>query len=131
MAVIVDTDVVSFILKRDTRATLYRPHLENLPKIISFMTLAELRCWELQNNWGTRRIKEAREFLDEFTIVHTDETLCEIWAEILRDAHKYGNPIETADAWVAAVALLFDVPLVTHNRRHFQNVKNLKIISES
>jgi tRNA(fMet)-specific endonuclease VapC len=131
VAVIVDTDVVSFILKKDSRAALYRPHLEGLPKIISFMTLAELRRWEFQNNWGVRRIKAAREFLDDFSVIHSDEELCEIWAEIIRDAHKYGNPIETADAWVAAVALLFDVPLVTNNRRHFENVRNLKIISEA
>ena len=90
MAVIVDTDVISFLLKKDSRASLYRPHLEGLPKIISFMTLAELRRWELQNNWGARRIKAAREFLDAFTVIHSDEELCEIWAEIRRDAHKYG-----------------------------------------
>lgn len=44
---------------------------------------------------------------------------------------KKGRPIETADAWVAAAALMFDVPLITHNRKHFENVENLKIISES
>jgi predicted nucleic acid-binding protein len=27
MALVVDTDVVSFLFKRDTRATLYAPHL--------------------------------------------------------------------------------------------------------
>lgn len=131
MAVSVDTDVVSFLLKGDSRGALYRPHLEGLPKIISFMTLAELRRWELQNNWGARRIRAAREFLDDFTVVYSDEELCEIWAEIMCDAHKFGNPIDTADAWVAAVALYFDIPLVTNNRRHFENVKDLKIISET
>jgi tRNA(fMet)-specific endonuclease VapC len=131
VAVIVDTDIVSFILKKDSRAALYRPHLEGLPKIISFMTLAELRHWELQNNWGARRIRETREFLDDFTVINSDEELCQIWAEIMRDARKFGNPIGTAEARVAAVALLFDIPLVTNNRRHFANVKNLQIISES
>ncbi len=48
----------------------------------------------------------------------------------MSDAHKKGNPIDTADAWIASVALLFDIPLVTHNRRDFQNVANLTIISE-
>jgi predicted nucleic acid-binding protein len=61
MAVVVDTDVVSFLFKEDTRTPLYTSHL----------------------------------------------------------------------VWVAALALYFDIPLVTNNRRHFQNVKNLKIISES
>ena len=57
MAVIVDTDVVSFLLKKDTRAELYRPHLDGLPKIISFMTLVELRRWKIQNNWGVKNLK--------------------------------------------------------------------------
>jgi len=129
--IIVDTDVTSFFLKEDSRAELYRPHLLGLPKLISFMTLAELRRWEIQHNWGARRIAKAREFLDKFGIIYADEKLCEFWAQIKSDAHKYGNPIETADAWVASVALMFDIPLVTHNRRHFENVKNLKLISEA
>ncbi|MGC2235014.1 MAG: PIN domain-containing protein [Pyrinomonadaceae bacterium] len=131
MAVIVDTDVTSYFLKEDSRAALYRPHLFGLPKMISFMTLAELRRWEIQNNWGAKRIQKAKSFLDEFGIIYADDKLCEIWAQIKSDAHKNGKPIDTADAWVASVALMFDVALVTHNRRHFENVKNLKIISES
>lgn len=131
MAVVVDTDVVSFVFKENKQSEFYRPHLIQVPKFISFMSFAELRRWKLQNNWGDKKSAKFEEFLSDYGVIHSDEELCEIWAEIIRDAHKYGNPIETADAWVVAVALLFDVPLVTHNRRHFQNVKNLKIISES
>jgi len=95
------------------------------------MTLAELRRWEIQNNWSAKRIEKTNNFLDDFAITYADEKLCEIWAEIKSDAHKKGRPIETADAWVASVALMFDVPLVTHNRRHFENIEHLKIISEA
>jgi hypothetical protein len=42
MAVVVDTDVVSFLYKHDTRADAYRPHLDGQMPIISFQTLAEL-----------------------------------------------------------------------------------------
>lgn len=129
--IIVDTDVTSYLLKEDSRAALYRPHLFGLPKMMSFMTLAELRRWELQSNWGAKRIKQAREFLDDFTVIYADEELCNLWAKIKSDAHRKGRPIATADTWVAAVALLFDIPLVTHNRQHFENIKNLQIISEA
>jgi len=81
MTVIVDTDVTSYLLKEDSCAELYRPHLFGLPKIISFMTLAELRRWELQNSWGAKRIKQARKFLDDFSVIYADEKLCEIWAK--------------------------------------------------
>jgi tRNA(fMet)-specific endonuclease VapC len=131
MAVVVDSDVVSFVFKENTRSRLSTPHLVNVPKFISFMSLAELRRWKMQNNWGGKKTAKFDEFLLDFGVVHSDEGLCEIWAEIRYDAHKYGNPIDTADAWVAAVALLFDIPLVTNNRRHFENIKNLKIISKS
>lgn len=131
MAVVVDTNVLSFLYKRDSRAQLYDSHLRGVTKLISFMTLAELYNWTLQNNWGNRRKEELEKYISgNYGVIYSDEKLCRIWANIKSDAHKYGNPIDAADAWVAVVALLFDVPLVTHNRRHFQAVKNLQIISE-
>jgi tRNA(fMet)-specific endonuclease VapC len=63
-------------------------------------------------------------------VIYPDEELCRVWGEIKSDAHKKGRPITTADVWVASVALLFDVSLVTHNRRDFINVSDLQIISE-
>lgn len=131
MNVLVDTDVVSFTFKQDSRAQLYESHLQGNFLIISFMTFAELKLWTLKNNWGKKRKNNFKEFLKDYIVIYPDENLCEVWAQIKADAHKYGNPIDTADAWVASVALYFDVPLVTNNRRHFQNVKNLKIISEA
>lgn len=40
------------------------------------------------------------------------------------------EPIQTADGWVAATALLHDIPVVTHNRNHFVGVDGLAVISE-
>ena len=40
--VVVDTDVVSFRFKKDTRARLYKRHLLGQQPLIAFMTLAEL-----------------------------------------------------------------------------------------
>lgn len=131
MAVVVDTNIVSFIFKEDTRAGLCVPHLLNVPKFISFMSLAELYKWQSLHNWGKRKKDEFDELLSNFGIIYADEELCRIWAKIQSDARKKGNPIDVADAWIASVALLFDIPLVTHNRRDFINVAKLKIISES
>lgn len=130
MNVLVDTDVISFTFKKDSRSVLYESHLQGNFLIISFMTFAELKLWTLKDNWGEKRKNNFAEFLKDYLVIYPDEKLCEIWAQIKSDAHKFGNPIETADAWVASVALLFDVPLVTNNRRHFENVKGLQIISE-
>ena len=50
--VVVDTDVVSFLFKDDSRAELYLPLLRNRDLLISFMTEAELEQWILLANWG-------------------------------------------------------------------------------
>ena len=131
MNLLVDTDIISFTYKKDSRAAVYEAHLEGNFLIISFMTLAELNFWTLGNNWGERRKHNFAEFLKDYLVIYPDEKLCEIWAEIKSDAYKKGRPIETADAWIASVAILFDIPLVTHNRRHFEAVENLQIISEA
>jgi tRNA(fMet)-specific endonuclease VapC len=43
--VVVDTDVVSFLFKSDSRSHVYLPHLEDRRWLISFMTQAELEQW--------------------------------------------------------------------------------------
>ena len=52
ISVVLDTDVVSFLLKRDTRARLYLPYLRDRQSLISSMTEAELEQWALLANWG-------------------------------------------------------------------------------
>lgn len=132
MAIVVDTNILSYFLKRDSRAAIYQPHLASQLRFISFMTLAELRFWAINKNWAEKRRKNFEEYVSEnYGIVYADDELCKIWAEIKSEAFKKGRSIETADAWVASVALMFDIPLVTHNRKHFENITNLKIISEN
>ena|SRR5215831_7090039 len=39
---VIDTDVVSYLFKGDTRGDLYQPHLDSKLGVLSFMTVAEL-----------------------------------------------------------------------------------------
>jgi tRNA(fMet)-specific endonuclease VapC len=47
---VVDTDVVSFLFKRDSRADRYRPYMTGRLLVVSFMTVAELDRWALARN---------------------------------------------------------------------------------
>ncbi len=129
--VVVDTDVVSFLFKQDTRSVSYEAHLAGKDMIISFMTLAELRQWPLQKNWGKARQQKLEEYLQRFTVLHSDDELCLKWAEVVESGRRNGYPIDTADAWNAATAMLHAVPLVTHNRRHYTGIDDLIVISEA
>ena len=55
MNLLVDTNVLSFIYKKDSRSASYENHLKGNFLIISFMTLAELKFWTLKNNWGEKK----------------------------------------------------------------------------
>ena len=56
-----------------------------------------------------------------------DEAVCALWARVRYDRDKTGRPIAVADAWIAATALYLDAPLVTHNARDFDQIKNLEV----
>lgn len=129
--VVVDTDVVSFIFKGDTRAGLYQSHLDGKLRIIAAQTRAELERWTLAHNWGEKRRSALRKFLKDFSFAEADEKVCLWWAEVKNSGDRQGYPVSSADAWIAATALAYDAPLVTHNRKDFENVPGLTVISEN
>ena len=128
-AVIVDTDVVSMLFRGDTRALAYRPHITGKLLGISFMTLAELERWSLERNWGLGRRLELAQYLTNYTVLPVNRGLCVQWAEISVAAKKKGRPIQTADAWIAASALYYQVSLITHNQGDYAMVQGLTLLS--
>jgi tRNA(fMet)-specific endonuclease VapC len=130
MALVVDTDVASYLFKKDTRAALYAPHLAGHMLTISFQTLAELELWALSAGWGARRKQQLQQHLRRYIVQDSSPALCRRWAEIIDDGRRRGRPVATADAWVAATALFLNVQLVTNNESHFSPIPGLTVISE-
>ncbi len=128
-AAIVDTDVVSMLFKGDTRALAYRSHVTGRLLGISFMTLAELERWALERGWGTSRKLELAQHLTRYTVLPVSRELCLKWAEVCFGAKRRGRPIQTADAWIAASALYYQVPLITNNRSDYSVVDGLVVLS--
>jgi predicted nucleic acid-binding protein len=129
--VLLDTNVVSFLLKGDNRADLYRPHIRQQNVVISFMTVAELFQWAFVRNWGERRQKELEAHLQSYTVLPFDIALCRQWGEIRADCRAKGRPISPQDAWIAATAMRYEIPLVTHNPRDFEVLDTLIVITEA
>jgi predicted nucleic acid-binding protein len=129
--VVVDTDVVSCLFKSHPVAFLYLPDLAGKTPIISFMTIAELDRWVLEAHWGESRRRSLRQYLEPFVVAPYDRNLCAKWAEVTVAARAIGRRIDCADAWVAATALLYGAPLVTHNRGDYLGVPGLTVISHS
>ena len=129
--VVVDTDVVSFVFKNHPFGSRYDPELAGHITLISFVTVAEIERWVLQYRWGNQRIHLLRTYLQRFTVVPSSPDLCRQWAEAMVAAQAVGRRIESADAWIAATALLHEAPLVTHNRNDYLGVAGLTLISHT
>jgi predicted nucleic acid-binding protein len=126
---VVDTDVVSFLFKNDSRAQLYLPLMRNRDLLVSFMTEAELEQWILLARWGVDRVRRFRIFMTGFVSVPSSRDLILQWAGVMVAARANGRRIEAADAWIAATALLYDAVLITHNPKDYLGVPNLHVFS--
>lgn len=126
--VLLDTDIFSFLFKKDDRLQPYASHLKGKKLAISFMTVAELFQWASIRNWGIRRINQLEKSFDNYLIFPCDIELCRGWGEVRSMCRTVGHPISPQDAWIAATALRYELPLATHNISDFEKVKGLNLI---
>ncbi len=126
--VLLDTNIVSFIFKGDNRLQPYEPYLKENILSISFMTVAELFQWASIRNWSVKRIKQLEETLDNYLIFPCDIEFCRKWGKVRATCRAVGYAISPQDAWIAATALHYDIPLATHNISDFENIEGLTLI---
>lgn len=128
--VVVDTDVASFGLRQDTRFDFYSDHLVGATGLLSFMSAAELLRGAMTANWGDRRRQELDQFIRQrFQIVNANWDLCLQWARFMHEARQHGRVLHSADSWIASTAAVLDFPLLTHNRKDFEYLTGLQVIS--
>ena len=128
--VLLDTNIVSYIFKRDSRARLYAPHLLDRELAMAMMTVAELLQWAAIRKWGKPRVRRLEQLFDRSTILPVDMDVCRHWADIRATRSKAGLPISPQDAWIAATARRYRLALVTHNPDDFQPILGLTLITE-
>jgi predicted nucleic acid-binding protein len=124
---LLDTNIVSFIFKRDSRAAAYAPLLQGNRLAISFMTAAELFQWAVVRNWGQAQAARLEQSIATYLVIPPDLNLCRAWGKLRAERQQVGRSIDSQDAWIAATALHFTLPLVTHNPSHFQGIPGLDI----
>lgn len=129
---LLDTNIVSILFKPDHRL---RPKCVEIVSgsqwIISFMTRGELLLWPQVNMWGAVRKRDLTRHLGLCTTLMPDESTCQIWSDIMTESRFAGKPIATGDAWIAAPARQWAVPLVTTDYRDFDHLGGIKLVRVS
>lgn len=126
---LLDTNVVSILFKPDH--TLHQRCLHIAAGnqwFISFMTRGELLLWPRFNQWGSTRREQLTLHIDLCATLYADDDTCRIWVDIITESRAAGRTITPADAWVAAAARQWDLPLVTADYRDFEHLESLTLI---
>ncbi len=125
-----DANVLIYMVKKTERGRRYERRLEGAVGVVPFPAVAEVLL-------NARRTK-SRAFTEQFwlkeftlyTILRPDIDTCIVWAELTAHARDQGTPYQDNDLWIAACALQHNLPLMTHNPRHFEHIDGLRLIHE-
>ena len=126
---VLDTNIVSFLMRGYRLAELYRPHLAGRTLAISFMTVGELYEGAYRDGWGKERLTKLGELVKAYVVIPFSLEICRQWGAIR--CERRARTIAVDDAWIAATARAHDSPLVTHNPRDFQDIEGLEVIAET
>ena len=116
LPIVLDTSVVSILIRRAVSAAYYQERIAGRRAVISFQTLEELWFGAYKGNWGDRRKNALRQILNLYEIVWPNSDLVRISAQLRSERERVGRRLNTGDAWIASTALLLECPIVSHDR---------------
>ena len=128
---ILDTNIVSYLMRGGECARAYQPHVQDHLLAISFNTVGELYFGAETANWGKSRRNVLEATLRNFVIIPYDHEIARCYGRLVAERQRAGRPIAPNDAWIAACTVRHAVPLVTHNPKDFQGIASLQVVSES
>lgn len=129
-SIVVDTSVFSHFLSRDPRGDDFHAVIADRRPFLSFQSVEELRFGALRAGWGARRMENLKAHLRRYEVFPSTPELILTSARLRRDCEAAGRALDTADAWIAATAVLLDCPLAS-NDRGFAAIPGLKLVRVS
>ena len=115
----------------DSRSTLYKPHVTGKLVAISFITVGELLFGAVKKKWGATKRSDLLQRIRSAVVVPYDMKLCETYADLKTKLGEAGMVVADNDLWIASCAVRHGLPLISHNRAHFEHIPDLVLISEA
>ena len=129
MRYLLDTDICIYYIngfQPEVRKNVHRQSASYI--VVSAITKCEMYagCPSYSRNPARSRA-EQEFFLLQFISLPFDDRAADKYGEIFAELRHGGNLIEELDLQIAAIALVQNLTLVTHNTRHLSRVPNLTI----
>jgi tRNA(fMet)-specific endonuclease VapC len=126
-ALLLDTNIVIYAINKVRYYELYRSHLDGMVATVSVITVAELYEGAFRAGLGSKTHRNIIAGLDQYIVLPLDENVCRLFGKIRFESRN--RPVSVPDALIAATALAYDLPLVTHNAKDFTEIDGLKLIT--
>ena len=129
MQYLVDTDWVRHCLHGVVRVTdrLDQPMPEGVG--LSIVSMAELYQGVFFSTDPQGNERALHQFLAAIDVVPIDDAVCRIFATERGRLRAAGTPIGDFDLLIGSTAIRHNLTLLTNNRRHFERVQGLRIVS--
>ena len=135
-AIVVDTNVINYMLKKQPQFEKFRPFLERKQLVLSFASVAELFFWKRivkDEKERKRRMRILQEFIRRCMVIHSSLSLCIRAASLAYLFQKRGSKFRRKwhDIWIAATAIELNIPLVTNNKKDFSWIPQLELLPKN
>ena len=131
LAYLLDTDWVISYLNG------YRPIVERVETLqdeaglaMSILSLGEVYEGVYYSTDPVQSERGLRDFLAGVTLLGVDEEICQLFGRERGKLRRAGQIIGDFDLMLSATCFRYDLTICTNNRREFERVKGLRILSQ-
>jgi predicted nucleic acid-binding protein len=127
MDYLLDTNWIIQVLAGQNETTRYHKKLNLRRVAVSYITVGEI--YDVAFNYANPQahLSSFRQFLAPFKILNLNDPIMEQFAEIRSFLRRRGEIISDFDILIGAIALHYDLTLLTYNARHFKRIPDLKM----
>ncbi len=123
---LLDTNIIIALFAKEA------PVLNNLAQaeevFIPSIALGELHYGAKKSGRSQKNLERIEEFVIKNIVIECNSDTAREYGEVKNKLRIKGRPLPENDVWIAALALQYNLILVTRDA-HFQEVENLKVVS--
>lgn len=126
--VVLDTDILITLSKGDKSVVEKVKNLESTDALAVTVFNLEEYLYGLQKFGNEKEIELGKKFISRFHVYEYQKERVDSIIKIRLDLEKQGSPIGKYDECIAGLCLANNETLYTLNRKHFEKVKELKLV---
>jgi len=115
-------------LQRELRLGEGKAHACLSSKINDTLYISVINVAEFASGISAAEEIKAKRFLESFIILQTNNTIAWRYGQIFQNLKNKSITVGSNDLWIAATCLEYGTPLITRNKKDFENIVGLEII---